>query len=247
MSTHSRQASARTRRVPPIPQAPVQAGHGNTRAIRVLIADGQAMTRLGLKGLLEADEGFEVVALAKDGAQVVEWVERHRPQVVTLDVRMARLNGIDATLKMGEIASGTAVLAITDQMDPISIQGMLRAGALGYIHKDTSAQIMLYAIRSIARGEAYFCPRIARRVVESFVLGKVNPGSSPLAVLTPREREVAQLLSEGYSTRHIAKRLFVSIKTVDTHRYQVLKKLGLRGIADLTRLALREGLSSLDT
>lgn len=81
----------------------------------------------------------------------------------------------------------------------------------------------------------------------AFVLGNVNPGSSPLAVLTPREREVAQLLSEGYSTRHIAKRLFISIKTVDTHRYQVLKKLDLRGIADLTRLALREGLSSLDT
>lgn len=235
----------------PVRRDPIDLSHaesetGEAVPIRVLIADDHAMVRQGLSSLLRGAGGFDVVAEVSDGSEAVELCARLEPSVALIDVRMPLLNGIDATSRITSGSMKTNVLGISAQDDVSAIEGMIKAGALGYILKDALVDEMLQAIRRVAHGEYYLGTRITRQVIDKFVLRQDESQASMLSVLTPREREVAQLLSEGYSTRHIAKRLFVSVKTVDTHRYQVLKKLDLRGIADLTRLALREGLSSLD-
>lgn len=231
----------------PEPGPPQQIDSDQIRTVRVLIADDHAMVRQGLSSLLQGSAGFEVVAEVENGAQAEEVVAELKPDVALVDVRMTVLNGVDATARIIAVSPTTHVLGISAHDEASSIEGMLKAGARGYILKDASVDEMLDAIRRVARGEYYLGVRIIRQVVDQFILGDSQGQASRLSVLTPREREVAQLLSEGYSTRHIANRLFVSIKTIDTHRYQILKKLDLRGIADLTRLALREGLSSLDS
>lgn len=215
-------------------------------AIRVLIADDHTMVRQGMKSLLQSSEGFEVVGEAEDGREAVARAEKLLPDVALIDVRMTGFNGIDATRELLAVSPETNVLAISAHDDAGAIESMFQAGARGYILKDTPVREMLNAISSVANGEYYLCKPILGRVIESLVLNETERESRMFSVLTPREREVAQLLSEGLSTRQIAKRLSLSVKTIDTHRYQVLKKLNLRGIADLTRLALREGLSSLD-
>lgn len=215
-------------------------------AISVLVADDHMMVREGLSSVLRNTGRFDVLAEVSDGAEAVSVCEELKPRVALIDVRMSMLNGIDATARIAAVSPETNVLAISAHDDPAAIESMLKAGAKGYILKDSSIEEMLKAVRCVAKGEYYLGAKIMHQVVDKFILGEGSGQAGTLSVLTPREREVAQLLSEGFSTRHIAKRLFVSVKTVDTHRYQVLKKLDLRGIADLTRLALREGLSSLD-
>lgn len=216
------------------------------QTISVLIADDHTMVRQGLNSLLSSSEGFEVVGEAEDGREAVEIAEKRQPAVALIDVRMTGFNGVDATKQILAVSPQTHVLAISAHDDPSAIESMFQAGARGYILKDTPVNEMLLAIRSVSQGEYYLCKPIIQCVIESLVLNEGDKTSRMFSVLTPREREVAQLLSEGLSTRLIAKRLNLSVKTIDTHRYQVLKKLDLRGIADLTRLALREGLSSLD-
>jgi DNA-binding NarL/FixJ family response regulator len=230
----------------PAGHTPSNGEASNGSPIRVLIADDHAMVREGLSSLLRNSGGFDVVAEVCDGAEAVTACEDISPQVALIDVRMTVLNGVDATARIVAAAPNTRVLAISAHDDASAIESMLKAGARGYILKDASVDEMLTAIRRVALGEYYLGAKIMHQVVDKFILGEYQNEAGMLSVLTPREREVAQLLSEGYSNRHIAKRLFVSVKTIDTHRYQVLKKLDLRGIADLTRLALREGLSSLD-
>lgn len=217
-----------------------------TPSITVLVADDHMMVRQGMSSLLRNTEGIRVAGEAADGSEAIAMVQRLKPDVAMIDVRMSALNGVDATTQIIEASPHTAVLAISAQGDPESIENMFRAGAQGYLVKDTSVENMINAIRSVARGETFLCPQSARQMIDAFVLGDGSIQSQLFSVLTPREREVAQLLSEGHSTRDIAGNLHVSIKTIDTHRYQILKKLDLRGIADLTRLALKEGLSTLE-
>jgi len=218
-----------------------------TKSITVLVADDHAMVRQGMSSLLDNTDGIRVTGEAGDGNEAIERVAKLKPDVALIDVRMSVLNGVDATARIVEASPKTGVLAMSAHNEPTSIESMFRAGARGYLVKDTSVENMLSAIHAVARGETYLCPQSASRVIDSFVLGDGTMQSQLLSVLTPREREVAQLLSEGHSTRSISENLHVSIKTIDTHRYQILKKLDLRGIADLTRLALKEGLSTLET
>lgn len=263
MSSHlekPKAAKARTRLQPAAPAPDTRAasngvnGHAPPEAeaaapvqmIHVLIADDHTMVRQGMRSLLSSTEGFKVVGEAEDGREAVEQAAHLQPDVALIDVRMSGYNGVDATKQIVTASPRTRVLAISAHGDAVAIESMLQAGARGYILKDTPVKEMLTAIRSVAGGEYFLCRPIMRCVIESLVLNETEKESRMFSVLTPREREVAQLLSEGLSTRLIAKRLSLSVKTIDTHRYQVLKKLDLRGIADLTRLALREGLSSLD-
>ena len=223
-----------------------RAGYEPTRAIRVLIADDHAMVRQGLCGLLGSAEGIEVVGDVGDGTEAVKLAERLQPDVAIIDVRMSGLNGADAAERIQKSCPNVGVLAISAYGDATTVGGMLKAGARGYVLKDTAVPEILRAVRQVAMGHFYICPRVMQVVIECYVLGQGETVSWVWSALTSREREVAQLLSEGLSTRHIAKRLHVSVKTVDTHRYQVLKKLDLRGIADLTRMALRDGLTTLE-
>lgn len=215
--------------------------------IRVVVADDHIMVRQGLCGLLNATEGIEVVGEASNGSDAADLVNKLLPDVVVLDVRMTGLNGADAAMRIQKDNPSVGILAISAHEEVASVGGMFRAGARGYVLKDTAVSEILRAVRLVAGGGFHVCPRVMQILIECYVLGQGESESWMWSVLTTREREVAQLLSEGLSTRHIAKQLHVSVKTIDTHRHQVLKKLDLRGIADLTRLALREGLTTLET
>lgn len=231
------------------PQTAYAAPDGKGKGVNhvtVVVADGHAMVRQGICSLLANTDGIEIVGQATTGNEAIELARRYQPTVALMDVRLPEMNGIDATAQVVEVSPRTCVLGLSAHDDAHAIQAMLKAGGRGFIHKDASVKHMIDAIHTIGAGELYLCPRTTLKVIDSFVLGECGLVSSPLSVLTPREREVAQLLSEGHSTRAIAEKLHVSIKTIDTHRYQVLKKLELRGIADLTRFALREGLSTLN-
>lgn len=211
----------------------------------LIVADSHALIRHAMCSLLNNAAGLSLLGSASDGDQAVHMVREHRPDVALIDTQMPALNGIQATERIREISPDTQVLGVSSQEDPCVIKRMFQAGATGFITKDTSVSHMIAAARAVAAGEIYLCPRTAQSLISAFVLEETDSSPSPLAVLTRREQEVAQMLSEGLTTREIAEKLGVSVKTIDTHRYQVLRKLDLRGIADLTRLAIKEGFTPL--
>ncbi|MEW6220740.1 MAG: response regulator transcription factor, partial [Thermodesulfobacteriota bacterium] len=169
-----------------------------------------------------------------------------RPEVVVMDVTMPDLNGIEATRRILASCPRTRILALSMHADKRFVTGMLQAGATGYLLKDCAAQELAGAITTVAAGQSYLSPAIAGIIIEDY-LGRIpTPEAASFSVLSEREREVLQLIAEGCPTRQIAQRLFVSVKTVETHRRQIMKKLDLHSVADLTKYAVREGLTSLD-
>jgi DNA-binding NarL/FixJ family response regulator len=169
------------------------------------------------------------------------------PDIVVMDVSMPDLNGIEATTQIIESVPDTRVIALSMHSDKRFVLGMLQAGAAGYLLKDCASQELANAIHQVAGGKKYLSPEITGVVIDDFLLG-VSPGEA-LTVssqLSAREREVLQLIAEGWSTKQIAAHLYVSVKTIETHRRQIMKKLDLHSIADLTKYAIREGLTSLE-
>lgn len=215
--------------------------------IRVLIADDHKIMLAGLRSLLEKQDDFEVVAEAPNGRKAVQLAQEKEPDVVVMDVTMPDLNGIEATMQITESLPATRVIALSMHSDKRFVMGMLRAGASGYLLKDCASQELATAIHRVAEGKKYLSPEITGVVIDDFLLGgpadKAATAASPLSA---REREVLQLIAEGWSTKQIATHLYVSIKTIETHRRQLMKKLGLHNIADLTKYAIREGLTSIE-
>lgn len=214
--------------------------------IRILIADDQGMVREGLHCLLERHGGFQVVGEAADGRQAVDLALKHRPTVTLMDVAMPGLNGVEATRQLREQGGNLTVLATSVRADSRLVGQMLRAGASGYVFKDSPFEELVRGVRVVADGGTYLSAQVAGMVVSSYVRGDGQSSGPAYELLTPREREVLQLLSEGHAGKQIARQLNVSIKTVGTYRCQMMRKLQLRGLADLTRYALREGISTLD-
>jgi len=215
-------------------------------SIRILIADDHKMMRQGLRALLEKEDDMEVVGEAENGRQAVKSAENLSPDVVVMDIGMRDLNGIEATTQIIERCRGTKVLALSMHSDRRFAAGMLRAGASGYLLKDGAFEELANAIRRLVAGEVYLSPSIADVVVSDYVERLARSDASAFSTLTPREREVLQLLAEGHSTKQIASQLRVSAKTIETHRQNVMEKLGIRSVAELTKYAIREGLTSLD-
>jgi len=215
-------------------------------SIRILIADDHKVMRQGLRALLEKEDDMEVVGEAENGRQAVKSAENLSPDVVVMDIGMRDLNGIEATTQIIERCRGTKVLALSMHSDRRFAAGMLRAGASGYLLKDGAFEELANAIRRVAAGEVYLSPSIADVVVSDYVERLARSDASAFSTLTPREREVLQLLAEGHSTKQIASQLRVSAKTIETHRQNVMEKLGIRSVAELTKYAIREGLTSLD-
>ena len=211
--------------------------------IAILLADDNRMMREGLRALLERQSDMKVVAEADDGRTAVELARRHKPSVAVLDLTMPVLNGIEATRQLAEADLGTKVIILSVHSEKRFVTEALRAGAVGYVLKDCAFEELANAIRIAAAGQTYLSPAIARTVVEGY-LGR-SPRQRPTAfiVLTDRERQILQLLAEGRSAKRIAMDLGVSIKTVETHRANIMKKLGLHSIAELTKYAIREGLT----
>ena len=216
-------------------------------AIRVLIADDHKIMLAGLRSLLEKQSDFEVVAEAENGRKAVQMTLKTKPDIVVMDVSMPDLNGIEATMQIIETLPQTRVIALSMHSDKRFVIGMLRAGASGYLLKDCASQELANAIYQVAAGKKYLSPEITGVVIDDFLLGGASEGVATAAsLLSAREREVLQLIAEGWSTKQIASHLYVSIKTIETHRRQIMKKLDLHSISDLTKYAIREGLTSID-
>jgi len=216
-------------------------------SISVLIADDHKIMLAGLRSLLEKQTDFDVVGEADNGRKAVQMAQEKKPEVVVMDVSMPDLNGIEATKQIIESLPETRVIALSMHSDKRFVMGMLRAGASGYLLKDCASQELANAILQVARGKKYLSPEITGVVIGDFLLGNSSEEVPTAASqLSPREREVLQLIAEGWSTKQIASHLYVSVKTIETHRRQIMKKLDLHSIADLTKYAIREGLTSIE-
>jgi len=206
----------------------------------IVLVEDHEMLRDGLRGLIEATDDFEIVAEASDGATAVEVVERHRPDIVVMDIWLPRLSGIEATRKI--VLGGRPRVLILSQHDSWSyVKEALKAGAVGYLVKTSSGSTLLTALRAIRAGKSYLSPDIAGRVVDAIARPERGSGS-PVAALSGREREVLHLIGDGLSSKEIAGSLGVSARTVETHRANVMQKLGIHKVAGLVRFAIREGL-----
>jgi DNA-binding NarL/FixJ family response regulator len=214
-------------------------------SLPVLLADDHEIVRVGLRALLERLGGMAVVAEADSGRAAVQLARKLKPAVVFMDISMPDLNGIDATRQMVAAAPGVKVIALSMHADTRYVAGMLQAGARGYLLKDSMADEIGRAVQAVLAGEVYLARKIAGVVVQDYVqrLASDEGASSPL---TGREREVLQLVAEGRSTKGIAAHLHVSIKTIETHRSQIMDRLDLHSVAELTKYAIRQGLTSLD-
>ena len=214
-------------------------------SIRILLADDHKIMREGLRSLLEKKPGIEVVGEAEDGRKTLQLARRLRPDVVIMDVSMPDMNGIEATRRVIAELPSVKVVALSIHSDRRFVAGMFSAGASGYLLKDCAFEELEHAIRTVARNRFYLNSAIAGIVVEDYVsrLGKTD--SPAFSLLTAREREVLQLMAEGKTTKYIAHSLNVSVKTVETHRRQIMDKLNLNSVAELTKYAIREGITSI--
>ena len=212
-------------------------------AIRVLLADDHAILRSGLRLLLEREPDFAVVGEAADGRAAMEWLAREPADVAVMDVAMPGLNGIEATAQIARQFPRMAVIMLSMHGDETYVLRCLRAGARGYILKESAEHELIAAIRSVMAGKSYFSPKVTRLLQQDHVARLKRSGAEDrFELLTAREREVLQLIAEGNSNKEIAARLFLSVYTVETHRKNILEKLQLHGPADLILFAVRRGM-----
>lgn len=215
-------------------------------SIKVLIVDDHKIMREGLRSLLEREGDLEVVGEADTGRQAIQSVRELDPDLVLMDLTMPEMNGIEATRRIAEAFPEVRVLALSMHSDRRFIEEALAAGAQGFLLKDCAFDELVSAIREVIADRFYLSPRIAGVVVKDYLgkRGRSEPSSS--VRLTPREREVLQLVAEGKNTKEVAFALNVSVKTVETQRTQIMKKLKITSVAELTKYAIREGLTTLD-
>lgn len=206
--------------------------------IQLVVADDHQLMREGLCALLRAESGMEVVGEAAHGREVVSLVARKRPDVVLMDVTMPTLNGVEATRQVIQLKTAARVIAVSMHNNPAFVQEILRAGASGYVLKDTAFEELTHAVHLVNAGQMYLSPVVMQHVEKTDDSGR--------SALSAREREVLQLMAEGGSTKGIAQQLHIGVKTVETHRRHVMKKLKIFSVAELTKYAVRTGLSSLE-
>ena len=236
---------------------------GERHVMKVLIADDHRMVREGLRSLLSDQPDLEVVAEADNGRQALELAAEHQPDVVVMDVAMPQLNGIEATRRLMNDQPGTKVVALSMHSDRRYVSEALKAGASAYLLKDGAFDELVSAIRAVIANKVYLSPRVAGVVVDDYLHrlpgsrgesgadagesgARGGDASNAFQKLTAREREVLQLMAEGFATKEVASRLHVSVKTVETHRRQLMEKLQLYSVAEVTKYAIREGLTSLE-
>ncbi len=211
--------------------------------IRILLADDHHILRDGLRLLLERQSGFEVVAEAADGREAVRMAQEHCPDVAIIDVAMPGLNGIEATRCIKAACQGTAVIILSMHHDESYVLRALRAGALGYLLKDSLKADLLAAVRAVVQGHSHFSPKVSRLLQEDYFRElTTKQKDDSFELLTAREREILQLAAEGKSNKEVANLLNLSLYTVDTHRSRILHKLNLHSVPELILYAVRKGI-----
>ena len=215
-------------------------------SLRVLLVDDHRLMREGLRKILEDTPGIEVVGEAEDGLSALAAVAEVHPEVVVMDVGMGGMNGIDATQRLRTDHPRVRVVALSTHADKRYVRNMIRAGAAAYVLKESASEDLLRAVRAAANGEHYLSPQITGCLLESWTTPLVPESSSVYELLGAREREVLRLLAEGRTSKEIAAQLVLSIKTVETHRRNITQKVGLHSVAELTKYAVREGLTTLE-
>ncbi len=214
--------------------------------IKVLLADDHHVVREGLKMLLNAHNVVQVVGEADSGRKVFAMLGEITPDIIIMDVSMPELNGIDATKRIRKDFPDIKILALSMHTDRRFIEGMLKAGASGYLIKNCAATELINAIESVAEGGLYLSPKIAGKVVNTCLTQQAVPIVSKADALSSREREILQLIAEGGDTKEIAFDLCLSPKTVEAHRRNIMEKLNLHNVAQLTKFAIKEGITNLE-
>jgi two-component system, NarL family, response regulator NreC len=209
----------------------------SSKKTRILLADDHAVVRNGFRMILSSQEDLEVVGEAANGREAVDTAQSLQPDVIVMDVTMPELNGIEATRRICEANPKTRVLALSMHKDAVYVREILRAGAKGYLLKDSGETDLLHAVRAVARGEGFLSPAIADAVLNDYRKHVTNP----LDLLTSREREVLQWIAEGKTNKEIANALNLSVYTVEAHRGRVMEKLNLHSTGELVRFAVRNG------
>jgi DNA-binding NarL/FixJ family response regulator len=210
------------------------------KPIRVLLADDHTLVLAGIRGLLAKLDGVDVVGEAADGHETLRLAEALRPDIVLLDIGMPGMNGLEVAQRLSDVDPAIRVIILSMHASEEYVLRALRAGAAGYLLKDSAVSELELAIRAVARGETYLSPPVSKRVVDEYV-SRTGGTPDPLAALTPRQREILQLVAEGHTSKDIAQRLALSYRTVETHRNQLMKRLGVTDIAGLVRFAVRSG------
>ena len=215
------------------------------RQIRILLADDHNVMRGGLRLLLERQPAFKVVGEASDGREAVEQAEATKPDIIVLDIAMPNLSGIEAAQRISALLPHTRIIILSMHSDESYVLRALKAGAKGYLLKDSAENDLIEAIKSVDEGKAFFSPEISNIMVEDYVREMKRRGAEDsYELLTPREREILQMLAEGKSNKHIATILDLSLYTVETHRRNLQDKLNLHSFAELILYAVRKGIIS---
>ncbi len=213
---------------------------------RIVIAEDHTILREGLRVLLSSDPEFEVVGEAEDGRDAIRCVENLSPDLVLMDLSMPRMNGLEAIKEIKKRSPETKIITLTVHKTEEYILATLQAGADGYVLKDATHSELVIAIKNVLIGKRYLDSGISEKVIEGYLEGKRTlKTKSPWDTLTPREREILKLIAEGYKNKEIADYLFISLKTVEKHRSNLMKKLDLHSVAALTAFAIEKGLVNL--
>jgi DNA-binding NarL/FixJ family response regulator len=213
---------------------------------KILLADNHTLVRAGIRALLEQIPNVLVVGEAADGREAIKLVEQHRPNLVLMDITMPVMNGLEATVRIVKEFPQTRVVMLSVHTDEEYVLQALRAGAEGYLLKDAGRAELEIAVAAVARNETYLSPAVSRHVVGDYVRRTGTASEGRLETLTPRQREILQLIAEGKSTKEIASILDVSVKTVETHRAQLMERLDIHDVAGLVRYAIRTGIVTAD-
>ena len=215
--------------------------------IKVVVADDHTILRQGIKALLDNQAGIEVIGEAKDGREALTLIERLQPDVILMDIAMPGLNGLEATRRIKKKFPKIKVLVLTMYTNEEYVFQILQAGANGYLVKETAFQDLISAITAVYRDEAFMSPSISKKVINRYTQRAQKTNDTTCDVLTTREREVLQLIAEGSSSKKIAEALFISPKTVETHRTHIMDKLNIHNRTDLVKYAIRKGIVDIDS
>jgi two-component system, NarL family, response regulator NreC len=214
--------------------------------VTVLLADDHPIVRQGLRHLLEAEPNLKVVGEASNGLEAVQLVEKFKPDVLVVDIVMPELNGLEVLKQVRERSPATCCIVLSMQSADVYVVEALRAGALGYVLKETGPSELINAVNQVIHGQRYLSPRISERLIDELIKPSQKSVSDPYQTLTNREREVLQMAAEGLSSAEIARRLSISPRTAELHRGRMMNKLGLRNQTELVRYAFKRGILTID-